>query len=939
MPDLRLPLATYRIQFSLAFRFVDGRDLVPYLNDLGITDLYSSPRFKARRGSPHAYDVADPSKINSELGTEEEFQELAAKLRTYNMGLLLDIVPNHMATSSENPWWMDLLENGRASLYAAHFAVDWARESAKARRRARILLPILGDLYGNVLARGEVSLKLDENGFYAKYYEKRLPLDPKSYALILRPCMEKAREKGAAQAAAEIERLLPAIEALPATPRARDEVWSRHESKERLKSDLWAAYNGCAEFKMELDECLLTSSGIPDDPRSFDQLDRILDEQHYRIAYWRTAAEELNYRRFFDITDLVAIRVEDPEVFDARHGEILALTRTGDVTGLRVDHIDGLWDPSEYLERLRARVLDTAEGSTPPECAGFYVIVEKILGGDEQLPVDWKACGTTGYDYLNWLNGVFVEPAGLAKLDSFYRRFTGIQETMGEMRYRRKKQVVESLFPGELRALGYHLGRLAAIDRVARDLPFADLTNALLEVIAAFPIYRTYIRTFEVSPRDRHYIEQALAAAQKALPETSPEVFAFLRRVLLLEIPHYVEHPEEWLGFVQGWQQFTGPCMAKGFEDTTCYNYYRLLSQNEVGSDPETADHPVGVVEFHKRNRERQQRWVSLNATSTHDTKRSEDVRARINVISEIPEAWAERVEGWARTNEHYKTAVNGSAAPDRNDEYMYYQTLVGACPFCGEDMAAFRDRLRNFAQKATREAKTHSDWLNPNAGYEEAFLRFIDATLTKESEFFRDFSEFQKDIAPAGAVNGLAQVLLKICSPGVPDFYQGSEMWDFSLVDPDNRRPVDFQMRGAALDEIRRQEAHDLGSLIAGLVENWQDGRIKLYVTYKALNFRRAHRDLFLGGDYIGFHDPLHACAFVRHRGEEWALVAVPRFAYRPGGGLVNPGAWGEEALTLPEGAPTRWRNVFTGEDTASLRLRDLFGRFPVALLEPVAV
>jgi (1->4)-alpha-D-glucan 1-alpha-D-glucosylmutase len=468
MPDLRLPLATYRIQFSLAFRFVDGRDLVPYLNDLGITDLYSSPRFKARRGSPHAYDVADPSKINSELGTEEEYQELAGKLRSYSMGLLLDIVPNHMATTSDNPWWMDLLENGRASMFAAHFAVDWGRGSAKARRRARILLPILGDLYGNVLARGEISLKLDEKGFYAKYYEKRLPLDPKSYGLILQACVESARGKGAVQAAAEIERLLPEIEALPAAPQSRDEKQTRHDRKEQLKRDVWAAYNGSAEFKAELDECLLIASGIPDDPESFDALDRILDEQHYRVAYWRTAAEELNYRRFFDITDLVGIRVEDPEVFDARHAEILALTRTGDVTGLRVDHIDGLWDPLEYLERLRARVLDTPEGATPPECAGFYVVVEKILGGDEELPVDWKVCGTTGYDYLNWLNGVFVDPAGLAKLDSFYRRFTGVQQTMGEMQYERKKQVVELLFPGELRALGYHLGRLAAIDRVAR---------------------------------------------------------------------------------------------------------------------------------------------------------------------------------------------------------------------------------------------------------------------------------------------------------------------------------------------------------------------------------------------------------------------------------------------------------------------------------------
>ncbi|HOK48266.1 MAG TPA: malto-oligosyltrehalose synthase, partial [Bryobacteraceae bacterium] len=396
----------------------------------------------------------------------------------------------------------------------------------------------------------------------------------------------------------------------------------------------------------------------------------------------RMAAEELNYRRFFDITDLIGVRVEDMTVFNARHGEVLRLVAKGEITGLRVDHVDGLRDPEEFFARMRRGAAGGADSG--PGCSEFYVVAEKILGGDEELPREWRVCGTTGYDYLNWLNSLFVDPRGLQRLDAFYREFTGIGSTMGDVQYASKKKIMQQLFPGEVRALGYHLGRLAAVDRMARDLPFDALVEALVEVIAWLPVYRTYIRSREVTDRDRVYLERAIADAEMALPGSNPEVFAFIRRVLLLDIPRYAEYPQDWLDFVMGWQQFTGPCMAKGFEDTTCYVYNRLISQNEVGGVPELADHPLSPEAVHERNRGRLERWPhTMNATSTHDTKRSEDVRARINALTLAADEWAAAVERWAGMNAGHKTELRGAAAPDRNDEYMFYQTLAGAWPFC----------------------------------------------------------------------------------------------------------------------------------------------------------------------------------------------------------------------------------------------------------------
>ncbi len=929
MADLfRVPLATYRIQFSLGFRFVDGRDLVPYLNDLGITDLYSSPRFKARRGSSHAYDVADPLKINSELGTEEEFTELAHKLQAYGMGLVLDVVPNHMAASSENPWWMDVLENGRDSLYAHHFAIDWDRSNFRSNGRNQVVLPILGEPYGAVLYAGQFTLKLDENGFFVKYFDHRLPLDPRYYRLVFESCR--------AAGMPEMAELLAAFDALPSGNLDQDAREDRHRRKQELRERLWSLYSSNTELKSAVDECMLAIGGNPGDPKSFDALDRLLATQSYRVAYWRMASQELNYRRFFDITDLIGVRVEDPDVFESRHPEIVSLVNGGGVTGLRIDHIDGLWDPCSYLHRLKKKALG-APGET--NCSGFYIIVEKILGSDEQLPSDWGVCGTTGYDFLGYLNGVFINPEGLAKLDAIYRRFTGIGDDCSHIRYVRKRQVMDELFAGEVRALCFHLGRLAAQDRFARDLPFPELEKALIEVTAWFPMYRTYIRDFSVSARDRAYIEQALEMAAKTTAGFNPGVLDFIRRVLLLDIPHYIEARDQWLGFVMGWQQFTGPVMAKGYEDTTCYYYNRLISANEVGCDPEAVDHPGGTEGFHRRNAERLAAWPhTMNATSTHDTKRSADVRARINVLSEIPELWSRRLARWSAWNAARKQNVDGTPAPSRNDEILLYQTLVGAWPLAAEDRPGLRERIKTFMQKAVREAKTHSHWLHPNEPYENACASFADALLEEADDnlFLKDFAAFHRRIAAPGAVYALAQVLLKIASPGLPDFYQGSELWDFSLVDPDNRRPVDFTRRAAMLDELRRREAQDQAGLLDDLNTNWEDGRIKLYLTYKALNFRKAQPELFQKGEYVPLEAP-RACAFARRAGDLWAVTAVPRMIgclSVPRKRLLPPNAFEDAALVLPKGAPRKWHNVLTGEQTGKLRLADLFARFPAALL-----
>jgi (1->4)-alpha-D-glucan 1-alpha-D-glucosylmutase len=953
MARLRVPVATYRLQFNQGFRFRDAQALVPYLHGLGISDLYASPIFKARCGSTHGYDLTDPTHLNPELGTEAEFEALVQELKRHGMGLLLDIVPNHMAASSENRWWVDVLENGPSSRYAAYFDIDWHPDPVSEVPENTVLLPILGSRYQSVLENREVIAGLDEKGFFARYHGVRLPLDPRSYRVLLTYRLEHLKQ-GLGEsnlACRELVDVIDTIERLPArTATGAAEVEARRRDKENIKRRLWRLYSTSAEIRDFVDDNVGIFNGGAKDEKGSYLLDELLADQAYCLASWPEGIRNINYRRFFDVSDLVGVRVEDPDVFEATHALTFRLAEEARIKGLRVDHIDGLYDPLEYLQRLQESLGGAKRRRQTP---GFYVIVEKILGGDEELPEDWPACGSTGYDFLNAVNAVLVDAQGLKLLDTTYRRFTGARLDLGDVVYESKKRVMQELFAAELRTLGHHLGRLAHDDR-GPALRAEELVQALVEVTARLPVYRTYVRGFEVSPRDRLYIEGALEDVRRRKPSVSASALDFVRQVLLLDLPATlpVQEHQGWLRFVMRWQQFTSSLMAKGLEDTALYRYNRLISLNEVGSGPGGIDASASVERFHQHNRRTVHQWPhTMNATSTHDTKRSEDVRARLNVLSELPAAWARCLRRWARMNEGKKTLVNGRLVPDPNEEGLFYQTLLGAWPLQAEEMPEFRQRVQAYVIKAAREAKVHTSWLHPYEAYENALLSFVEACLDVSSpnQFLADFLPFQGRMAYYGALNSLAQVLLKITSPGVPDLYQGTELWDLSLVDPDNRRPVDFSKRTELLGELKRFEVEDPVRLVRALLDRWTDGRIKMYLISTALNFRRTHARLFQVGDYLPLfasgQTAEHVAAFARRSGGDWALVVVPRLVARltaPGRPPLGRRVWKDGVLNLPPGAPIRWVNVLTGESlrtfgeprSGTIHLCDVFRGFPVALL-----
>ena len=874
----RIPGATYRIQFNPEFTFQDARKIVDYLAELGITDVYSSPILRPRKGSTHGYDVVDASMLNPALGGEDDFTELTGELDGREMGLILDIVPNHMAASHENAWWMSVLENGQHSRFVHYFDIDWSGH--------KVLLPILGQPYGQTLESGEIQLGYDEDGFFLSYYDKRLPLSPQSYHLVLGECVECLTAEGTSIELRELVENEGAI-----------------ANSKFLKETLWRLHAQSAEFRMALGDVMARFN------KDFDLLDKLIDAQSYRIAYWRIASETINYRRFFDVTDLVGVRVENPEVFEMRYRRILDLIGEKKVTGLRIDHIDGLFDPVAYLTKMQVRL-----GDAEP----FYVVVEKILGAGEPLPSSFRAAGTTGYDFLDIVNAIFVDPQGLGALTEFYHSYTGLTSPFEEIVYERKKQAIEQLFYGEMRALGLHLGELAVADRNARDFAPSELQAALVEITACMPVYRTYFRAGDVEEMDRAFIRRAIGEARKRAKGVDPRLLHFLELVLMLEPPSYIAgERDKWLQFVMRWQQFTGRVMAKGVEDTAFYNYNRLISLNEVGSEPGRGTDFDPVAEMHERNREIAQQWPhTMNATSTHDTKRAEDVRARISVLSEIPDVWQREVKKWTRVN----AALKRDGVPHPNEELLIYQTLVGMWPLEPAEEGSVPDRLAAYLEKASREAKTHTSWLEPNEAYENALKDFARAVIANEA-FLEPFRRFQKKIAFHGFLNSLSQVVLKATAPGVPDFYQGSELWDFSLVDPDNRRPVDYEKRAAALRDLPPP---------ARLLKTWQDGRIKLFVTQRVLATRAKNIGAFRGEDYSALPAGPNAVAFTR--GSQVAVI-VPRLTTR----LTRPPTlpvgevWGDATVAL-EG---RWRNVFTDEVVEDGALRNVFASFPVAVLE----
>ncbi|HCE68234.1 MAG TPA: malto-oligosyltrehalose synthase [Geobacter sp.] len=982
---LRIPAATYRLQFNSGFRFSDAREIVPYLHRLGISDIYASPYFKASEGSLHGYDILDQNSLNPEIGSEDEYEAMVDELKRLDMGQILDIVPNHMCIVGQgNAFWMDVLENGPSSTYASFFDIDW--HPVKPELENKILIPILGDQYGTVLENGELRLTFEEGSFLVHYYEHRLPVIPKTYSNILMLNINILEQELAAETPQfqEVMSIITALGHLPPTTEQNPErIAERYREKEVVKRRLWTLYQNSSAIRTFIDSNVDAFNGTRGNPRSFDLLDSLLRDQIYRISHWRVATEEINYRRFFDINSLGAIRVEDPAVFEKTHQLIFKLVETGKISGLRIDHADGLLDPEDYIKRLQTGCFirmygaaqDAGNGAedavaasrkkydqvvaAAPTYKPFYIIVEKILLKAETLPDSWPVFSTTGYNFANQVNGLLVKTANARVFETIYTRFLQHRVDFPQAVYDKKKLVMQAAMSSEINTLGHYLNRISEQSRHTRDFTLNSLIKSIVEVIAYFPVYRTYINSFEVHERDRQYIEATIGRAKRQNPAISASVFDFIRDVLLLRFPEFMndELKTTWLDFVKRFQQITGPVMAKGVEDTAFYLYNRLVSLNEVGGSPERFG--ITLDAFHGQNIERcKSRPLAMLATSTHDTKRSEDVRARINVLSEIPELWREGLSRWGRQNRKVKMIVDGKPTPSRNEEYLLYQTLVGTWPLSDirdDEFAQFRTRIKEYMLKAMREAKVHTSWISPNSLHEDAVMYFID-TILKESRhnsFLEDFASFQKLTAACGMFNSLSQVLLKITSPGIPDFYQGNELWDFSLVDPDNRRPVDYRLRSGLLAELLQKET-DAGLLETAreVVANRDDGRIKMHLTCKSLGFRRKNLELFETGRYLPlavegtFHE--HVCAFERSVNDSSFLVIVPLYCSRliqDSNGLpLGHGVWQDTRIIQPfDSATSRYRNIFTGEELVldqedgrlSIALSEILSVYPVALLE----
>ncbi|MBU1299737.1 MAG: malto-oligosyltrehalose synthase, partial [Bacteroidetes bacterium] len=888
---MKIPNATYRIQFNPDFGFKRAESLISYLNELSISDIYASPVFKARHSSKHGYDVIDPRQINSELGSPKDFDDLNLEIKKYNMGWIQDIVPNHMAFDAENKMLMDVIENGTASVFYDYFDIEWNHpyESLK----GKILVPFLGKFYGECLESGEIKLRYTESGLNVNYYELSLPLKiesyPKFFTQKFKILMEKLGKDHPdllkSQGVLFILRNLPAVQ----------EKKERLEQSAFAKSILWELYSTNQKVKEFIDESITNFNGEPGKPESFNLLDELLSDQLFRLSFWKVATEEINYRRFFNINHLISLRIEDENVFRGTHTLILNLLKENKFTGLRIDHIDGLYNPVKYLNMLK-------------EAASHnYIVVEKILNPDEELPADWPVQGTTGYDFLNFVNGVFCDRKNDKRFDKIYSKFTRRIIPYDILVADTKRLIIGRHMAGDIDRLAHLLKNISSRDRYVRDITLYGIRRALVEILALFPVYRTYINSNTLDDKDKYYVLETVRKAAETNPVLLLEL-NFIEKFLLLEFyPNLSsEDKESWLQFVMRFQQLSGPLMAKGFEDTAMYIYNKFISLNEVGGSPNRFG--VSPIEYHhfckKRSR---QSPHAMNATATHDTKRGEDIRARINVISEIPNEWENRVKVWAKINKSKKVTIKGKAVPDSNDEYFLYQTLVGAFPFDENEYPNFVERIKQYMIKSVREAKVHTAWLKPDEEYENGFINFIENILDKKSDnyFLNEFIPFQKKVAHYGVLNSISQVLLKITCPGVPDFYQGSELWDLNLVDPDNRRPIDFELRKRYLVEIKEREKKDLMSLLNELLIYKHDGKIKMFITYKSLEVRNKFINVFKNGDYIplsvsGRHKN-HILAFARNEGNNWIIAVVPR-RYA---GLISPNqlplgdeVWGDTIL-----------------------------------------
>ena len=958
LPLAAIPRATYRVQLHRDFTFADVTALVPYLAALGISHVYCSPYLKARPGSRHGYDIVDHRVLNPEIGTPEDFERMVNALSHHGMSHLCDLVPNHIAImGDDNTWWMDVLENGPASDYAAFFDIDWTPQDPDLA--GKVLVPVLGSSYGTALERGEIALRFEPEtgGFAIRYFAHRFPLDPRTYPQVLVEALAGVRAATDSAGASEFERVVYTLKALP----ARDEQAParlrarRHEvaAQRRRLAALAAAHPALADA---IGNVVTRINGTPGNSASFEALHSLLEAQAFRLAYWRVASDEINYRRFFDINELAALRMENDAVFEATHEFVLGLAANGMIGGLRIDHPDGLLDPARYFARLQQRYRERAKRAPRKggNHDGLYVVVEKITAPHERLPETWPVHGTTGYRFANVLNGLFVDTRAKERVERAWRAFTQDEaHTFEQATYRGRRAIMEGALSSQLAMLSLRALRIARADRRTRDFTLNALREALKEIVARFPVYRTYVDENGASDQDRRYVDWAVGRAVARSRGGDAEILEFLHAVLLgsAPAPASVETVRRYRDFAMRFQQFTAPVAAKGVEDTAFYTFNPLVSLNEVGGDPDQFG--MTVRGFHGASAARAAVWPhTMLATSTHDNKRSEDVRARIDVISEMPAAWRLIVRRWSRLNRSRKREVDGAQAPSRNDEYLLYQTLVGTFP-PGDpaegELRTYRERIEHYMVKAAREAKVHTSWLTVNESYEEALTAFVAALLHAPgaNPFLGDLREQSAVFAWYGMLNSLSMTLLKLASPGVPDIYQGNEMLDWSLVDPDNRRAVDYAARRAALASLDALTGAAAGAPRVGpLFSSPYDGRAKLWVVARALALRREHPELFAAGDYqriaVTGARAEHVVAFRRMHEHDGVVVVAGRLFALLGlaaGTLPLADAWGDTTLDVRFLAPgSRVENVLTGEvftvQDRTLRVADLYRDFPGALL-----
>lgn len=981
----RFPNSTYRLQLNRIFTFKQALVVTEYLKRLGISDCYSSPILRARSGSTHCYDVTDHREINPEIGTLEDFQAWASQIRSKRMGLLVDIVPNHMALSNENHLLMEVLEFGQFSKYSTFFDIDWNREAKDLSHR--IKLPILPSEFRNILKDHEISVFFSEKGFALRLYGNTLPLTPRSYVNFLKPARELLVAKYHANAyiLEQFENLIEHFEKLPnSSSRLSTEVVRNKDQIRSLsiKQEI-NLQRFCGKYGLVRDALkhVLEEFNNTESKKHSRQLRSLLAEQFYKLGYWKTAISRINYRRFSTVNDLIAIRVEERSVYDEAHRLILELVSKGRITGLRVDHIDGLLEPAEYLHRLQESCQKSLAYSKMshslsdhPKKSGrstnsFYITVEKILEQSERLPRSWDIEGTTGYEFLRDVNGIFVDSRNAQKFDDIYSKFISKNFSFEQIVRLSRKRIIASSMQSDLESLT----RLLFV--ICRDLGHGRcefqperLSKAMEEIASSFEVYRTYAtsKSIRVRGQDRRYVENALSAAIEMQPSTMERldvrIYDLIRRILLLDFPSELSKLERnnWRLFALRFQQFTAPIAAKGVEDTAFYIYNRLVSLNEVGGDPQNFG--VSIEEFHQRNKQRHQTHPhSMLCTSTHDTKRSEDVRARINVLSEIPDRWQSALLRWRDLNSSKKLVVKGRRAPSANDEYLLYQTLLGVWP-SGSALRFPRrellEQITTYMIKAVREAKVETSWVDQDLHYENSLRMFIESILEKSgsgNEFVSDFLKLQKDVCYHGMLNSLSQLLIKLTCPGVPDTYQGDEIWNLSLVDPDNRRPVDFETRKTMLSLIEkriRTSGNDLSTLATDLLANMEDGLIKMYVMRQVLAFRNKHERMFGNGRYVPIRvvgaKQRNLCCFMRKTDDDddACLVLAPRFFVSLLAGRRYEraiGCWKDTNLVLPQAMKgTKFHNIFTGRIVtatnnngyAGIAVAEVLDQFPLGLL-----